>query len=318
MTSLDFEKPIRELERKIDELKELANGGMVDFGDEIKKLERKAKRLQVEIFSDLSPWQMVQLSRHPDRPYFLDYAQLLFTDFVELHGDRRFGEDPSLVGGFARFDGEPVMVIGHQKGRNTNENILRNFGMPRPEGYRKAARLMQVAAQFNRPVFTFVDTPGAYPGIGAEERGQAQAIAESIEVMAALPVPVIVTVIGEGGSGGALAVGVGNRMLMMQYSYYSVISPEACSSILFREPTKAPKAAEALKMSAEDLRGFGVIDEIITEAVGGAHRDPARTAENLGRALRHHLAQLRSLTPEELVDDRYRRFRNMGVFEQVS
>ncbi len=318
MTSLDFEKPIRELERKIDELKELANGGMVDFGDEIKKLERKAKRLQVEIFSDLSPWQIVQLSRHPDRPYFLDYAQLLFTDFVELHGDRRFGEDPSLVAGFARFDGEPVMIIGHQKGRNTNENILRNFGMPRPEGYRKAARLMQVAARFNRPILTFVDTPGAYPGIGAEERGQAQAIAESIEVMAALPVPVIVTIIGEGGSGGALAVGVGNRMLMMQYSYYSVISPEACSSILFREPTKAPKAAEALKMSAQDLRGFGVIDEIVTEAVGGAHRDPARTAENLGRALRQHLGQLRSLSPEELVDDRYRRFRNMGVFELVS
>ncbi len=318
MTSLDFEKPIRELERKIDELKELANGGMVDFGDEIKKLERKAKRLQVEIFSDLTPWQIVQLSRHPDRPYFLDYAQLLLTDFVELHGDRRFGEDPSLVGGFARFDGEPVMVIGHQKGRNTNENILRNFGMPRPEGYRKAARLMQVAARFNRPILTFVDTPGAYPGIGAEERGQAQAIAESIEVMAALPVPVIVTIIGEGGSGGALAIGVGNRMLMLQYGYYSVISPEACSSILFREPTKAPKAAEALKMSADDLRGFGVIDDIVPEAVGGAHRDHARTAENLGRALRQQLAQLRSLTPEELVDDRYRRFRNMGVFERVT
>jgi acetyl-CoA carboxylase carboxyl transferase subunit alpha len=318
VTSLDFEKPIRELERKIDELKELANGGMVDFGDEIKKLERKAKRLQVEIFSDLTPWQIVQLSRHPDRPYFLDYAQLLFTDFVELHGDRRFGEDPSLVAGFARFDGEPVMVIGHQKGRNTNENILRNFGMPRPEGYRKAARLMQVAARFNRPILTFVDTPGAYPGIGAEERGQAQAIAESIEVMAALPVPVIVTIIGEGGSGGALAIGVGNRMLMLQYGYYSVISPEACSSILFREPTKAPKAAEALKMSADDLRGFGVIDDIVPEAVGGAHRDHARTAENLGRALRQQLGQLRSLTPEELVDDRYRRFRNMGVFEHVS
>jgi acetyl-CoA carboxylase carboxyl transferase subunit alpha len=317
LTSLDFEKPIRELERKIDELKQLANGGMVDFGEEIQKLERKAKRLQVEVFSDLTSWQVVQLARHPDRPFFLDYVELLLTDFVELHGDRRFGEDPSLVGGFARFDGEPVMVIGHQKGRNTKENMLRNFGMPRPEGYRKAARLMQVAARFNRPVLTFVDTPGAYPGIGAEERGQAQAIAESIEVMAALPVPVIVTIIGEGGSGGALAVGVGNRMLMMQYSYYSVISPEACSSILFREPTKAPKAAEALKMSAEDLRGFGVIDGIVPEAVGGAHRDPARTAENLGRALRTQLAELRSLSPEELVDDRYRRFRNMGVFERV-
>ncbi|MHB8416941.1 MAG: acetyl-CoA carboxylase carboxyltransferase subunit alpha [Myxococcales bacterium] len=317
MSALDFERPIRELERKIDELKELANGGMVDFGEEIKKLERKAKRLQVEIFSDLTPWQVVQLSRHPERPYFLDYVQLLFTDFIELHGDRCFGEDPSLVGGFARFEGEPVLVLGHQKGRNTKENMLRNFGMPRPEGYRKAMRLMQLAARFNRPILTFIDTPGAYPGIGAEERGQAQAIAESLEVMAALPVPVVVTVIGEGGSGGALAIGVGNRLLMMQYSYYSVISPEACSSILFREPTKAPKAAEALKMSAADLKAFGVIDEIVTEAVGGAHRDPARTAENLGRALRGHLGQLRKLGPEELVEDRYRRFRVMGVFERI-
>ncbi len=317
MSSLDFEKPIRELERKIDELKELASGGMVDFGEEIKKLERKAKRLQVEIFSDLTPWQVVQLSRHPERPYFLDYVQLLFTDFVELHGDRRFAEDPALVGGFARFEGEPVLVLGHQKGRNTKENMLRNFGMPRPEGYRKALRLMQLAAHFNRPILTFIDTPGAYPGIGSEERGQAQAVAECLEVMAALPVPVIATVIGEGGSGGALAIGVGNRILMMQYGYYSVISPEGCSSILFREPTKAPKAAEALKMSAADLKSFGVIDEIVPESVGGAHRDPARTAENLARALRSHLGQLRTLAPDEIIEDRYRRFRVMGVFERI-
>ncbi|HUB08116.1 MAG TPA: acetyl-CoA carboxylase carboxyltransferase subunit alpha [Myxococcales bacterium] len=317
MSSLDFERPIRELERKIDELKELANGGMVDFGEEIKKLERKAKRLQVEIFSDLTPWQIVQLSRHPERPYFLDYVQLLFTDFMELHGDRRFAEDPALVGGFARFEGEPVLVLGHQKGRNTKENMLRNFGMPRPEGYRKALRLMQLAARFNRPILTFIDTPGAYPGIGSEERGQAQAVAECLETMAALPVPVIATVIGEGGSGGALAIGVGNRLLMMQYAYYSVISPEGCSSILFREPTKAPRAAEALKMSAEDLKSFGILDEIVPEAVGGAHRDPARTAENVARALRSHLGQLRKLTADELVDDRYRRFRVMGVFERL-
>jgi acetyl-CoA carboxylase carboxyl transferase subunit alpha len=317
MSSLDFERPIRELERKIDELKELANGGMVDFGEEIKKLERKAKRLQVEIFSDLTPWQIVQLSRHPERPYFLDYVQLLFTDFMELHGDRRFAEDPALVGGFARFEGEPVLVLGHQKGRNTKENMLRNFGMPRPEGYRKALRLMQLAARFNRPILTFIDTPGAYPGIGSEERGQAQAVAECLETMAALPVPVIATVIGEGGSGGALAIGVGNRLLMMQYGYYSVISPEGCSSILFREPTKAPRAAEALKMSADDLKSFGILDEIVPEAVGGAHRDPARTAENLARALRSHLGQLRKLTADELVDDRYRRFRVMGVFERL-
>ncbi|MHB1843766.1 MAG: acetyl-CoA carboxylase carboxyltransferase subunit alpha [Deltaproteobacteria bacterium] len=318
MSVLDFEKPIRELERKIDELKQLALGGMVDFGDEIQKLERKAKRLQVEIFSDLTPWQVVQLSRHPERPYFLDYAALLFTDFVELHGDRRFSDDPSLVCGFARFDGEPVLVLGHQKGRNTKENMLRNFGMPRPEGYRKAMRLMQLAARFQRPILTFIDTPGAYPGIGAEERGQAEAIASCIEAMASLPVPVIATVIGEGGSGGALAIGVGNRILMLQHSTYCVISPEGCSSILYRDPTKASKAAEALKLTAENLKGFGVIDEIVPEAPGGAHRDPARTAENLGRALRTHLGALRALSGDELAKDRYQRFRGMAAFEQVA
>ena len=318
MASLDFEKPIRDLERKIDELKQLASGGMVDFGEEIKKLEKKAKSLQASVFSDLSPWQRVQLSRHPERPYFLDYVQLLFTDFIELHGDRRFGEDPSLVSGFARFEGEPVLVIGHQKGRNTKDNMLRNFGMTRPEGYRKAIRLMGLAARFSRPILAFMDTVGAYPGIGAEERGQAQAIAECLETMAALPVPVICTVIGEGGSGGALAIGVGNRILMLQYSNYSVISPESCSTILYRDPTKAAKAAEALKMTADDLKSFGVIDEIVPEALGGAHRDPARTAENLGRTLRLHLGQLRALSPEELVADRYKRFRAMGVFESAS
>ncbi len=317
MTVLDFEKPIRELERKIDELKELASGEGVDFDEEIRKLERKARRLHVEIFSDLSPWQIVQLARHAERPYVLDYVQFLFTDFAELHGDRRFAEDPALIGGFARFDGEPVLVLGHQKGRNTKENLLRNFGMPRPEGYRKATRLARLAARFGRPVLTFIDTSGAYPGIGSEERGQAQAIAECLETMAGLPVPVIATVIGEGGSGGALAIGVGNRILMLQYAYYSVISPEGCSSILFREPTRAPRAAEALKLTAGDLRGFGVVDEVVLESPGGAHRDPARTAENLGRALRQHLAQLRALSPDELVEDRYRRFRGMGVFEQV-
>ncbi len=318
MTALDFEKPIRELELKIEELKQLASGGMVDFGDEIAKLERKAKRLQVEIFSDLSPWQVVQLSRHPERPYFLDYASLFLTDFLELHGDRRFGEDPSLVCGFARFDGEPVLVMGHQKGRNTKENMLRNFGMPRPEGYRKVIRLAELASRFHRPILTFIDTPGAYPGIGAEERGQAEAIASCLETMAAIPVPVIATVIGEGGSGGALAIGVGNRILMLEHSTYCVISPEGCSSILYRDPTKASKAAEALKLTAKDLEGFGVIDEIVPEAPGGAHRDPARTAENLARALRSHLAELRALSPDEIVADRYRRFRGMGIFEEVA
>jgi len=318
MTSLEFEKPIRELELKIEELRRLAEKGTVDFGEEIDRLERKAKRLQVEIFNDLTPWQVVQLSRHADRPYFLDYLAALFTDFVELHGDRRFGDDPAISAGFARFDGKPVLVIGHQKGRDTKENMQRNFGMPRPEGYRKAMRLMELAARFNRPIFTFIDTPGAYPGIGAEERGQAEAIAESLRVMAELPVPVVVSVIGEGGSGGALAVGVGNRIVMMQYSVYSVISPESCSSILYRDPGKADKTAESLKLTAKDLLGFGVIDEIVPEAQGGAHRDPALTAQNLGAVLRKHLAALEGLSPTQLVEDRYRRFRGIGVFQETA
>jgi acetyl-CoA carboxylase carboxyl transferase subunit alpha len=316
--TLEFEKPIRDLENKIEELKQLANGGLVDFGEEIQKLERKARRLQIEIFSDLTPWQVVQLSRHSERPYFLDYVALLFTDFVELHGDRRFADDQSLVGGLARFDGEPVLVLGHQKGRSTKENMLRNFGMPCPEGYRKAMRLMQLADRFNLPVLTFIDTQGAYPGIGAEERGQAEAIAASLEAMAGLGVPVIATVIGEGGSGGALAIGVGNRILMLQHSIYSVISPESCSSILYRDPSKAEKMAESLKLTAADLKSFGVIDEVVPEAQGGAHRDPARTAENLGRVLRRHLGELRGLASEALVEDRYRRFRSMGVFERTT
>src|SRR5690606_2070389 len=256
------------------------------------------------------------LSRHPKRPYSLDYIQALFTDFVELHGDRRFAEDPAIVSGFARFDGEPVLIIGHQKGRSTKENMQRNFGMPRPEGYRKALRLMEMAARFNRPIFCFIDTPGAYPGIGAEERGQAEAIAYNLEVMARLRVPVISTVIGEGGSGGALAIGVGNRVLMLQYGVYSVISPEACSSILYRDASKAERAADALRLTAPDLAGFGIVDEVVEEAAGGAHRDPQKTAENLGAALRRHLKELKELGPEALVADRYEKFRAMGVFEE--
>lgn len=314
--ALEFERPLLELERRIDELKQLSAGGTADFAEELARLERKAKKLQAEIFSDLSRWQVVQLSRHQSRPYTLDYVEHLFTDWVELHGDRRFADDPAIVGGFARFDGEPVLVIGHQKGRSTKENMLRNFGMPRPEGYRKALRLMQLAERFNRPIFTFIDTPGAYPGIGAEERGQAEAIALNLEVMAGLKVPVISTVIGEGGSGGALAIGVGNRVLMLEYSVYSVISPEACSSILYRDPTKAEKAADALKLTATDLAGFGIVDEVVAEAPGGAHRDPRLTAERLGNALRRHLAELKQLTPEQLVEDRYAKFRALGVFEE--
>src|SRR3954470_11744117 len=241
--ALDFERPLIELEKKIEELKVLSTSGAVDFSSEIAKLEKKAKKLQTEIFSDLSRWQVVQLSRHSARPYFLDYVGYLFTDFFDLSGDRAFGEDLSIVGGFARFDGQPVMLIGHQKGRNTKENMARNFGMPRPEGYRKARRLMELAERFERPIFTFVDTPGAYPGIGAEERGQAEAIAVNLEVMSQLKTPIVSTVIGEGGSGGALAIGVGNRVLMMQNSIYSVISPEGCATILYRDPSKAEKAA---------------------------------------------------------------------------
>jgi acetyl-CoA carboxylase carboxyl transferase subunit alpha len=312
--ALDFERPLIELEKKIEELKALSSGGTADFSSEISKLEKKARKLQTEIFSDLSRWQVVQLSRHAARPYFLDYIQLLFTDFFEMCGDRHFGEDPSIVGGFARLDGKPVMVIGHQKGRSTKENMARNFGMPRPEGYRKARRLMELAERFEKPILTFVDTPGAYPGIGAEERGQAEAIAVNLEVMSRLKVPIISAVIGEGGSGGALAIGVGNRVLMLQNSVYSVISPEGCASILFRDSTQADKAADALKLTAKDLLGLKVIDEVVPEPPGGAHRDPAKAAENLGKALRKHLSELAELSPEELVKDRYKKFRALGVF----
>ena len=310
--ALDFERPLLELERKIDELKSLS--ATADFTAEIQKLEKKARRLQSEIFSDLSRWQVTQLSRHPQRPYFLDYVQLLFTDFFELAGDRSYGEDPSIVGGWARLDGRPVMLLGHQKGRNTKENMLRNFGMPRPEGYRKARRLMELADRFGRPVLTFVDTPGAYPGIGAEERGQAEAIAVNLEVMSRLQVPIVSVVIGEGGSGGALAIAVANRVLMLENSIYSVISPESCSSILYRDTTKAEKAAEALKLTARDLLELEVVDELVPEPEGGAHRDPARAAESVGRVLRKHLHALLALDGHALVEDRYRKFRAMGPF----
>lgn len=312
--ALDFERPLIELEKKIEELKVLSTSGSVDFSSEISKLEKKAKKLQTEIFSDLSRWQVVQLSRHNARPYFLDYVQFLFTDFFEMCGDRHFGEDPSIVGGFARFDGKTVMLIGHQKGRNTKENMARNFGMPRPEGYRKARRLMELAERMEKPILTFVDTPGAYPGIGAEERGQAEAIAMNLEVMSRLRVPIISTVVGEGGSGGALAIGVGNRVLMFQNSVYSVISPEGCASILFRDATKADKAADAMRPTAPDLLEMKIIDEVIPEPPGGAHRDPAKAAEALGKTLRKHLGQLAELSPDALVRDRYDKFRALGMF----
>jgi len=310
----EFEKPLAALESKIEELKQLSGGAGVDFSDEIVKLERKAKKLQTEIFRDLTRWQVVQMARHPNRPYTLDYLQAIFTDWMELEGDRRFGADHAIVAGLARFEGEPVVVVGEQKGRGTKENMLRNFGMPRPEGYRKARRLYDLADRFRRPLITFIDTPGAYPGIGAEERGQAEAIAVNLEVMSSLGVPSISIVIGEGGSGGALALGVTNKILMLEYSTYSVISPESCSSILYRDASKAQKSAENLKLTARDLAGFGIVDELIKEAPGGAHRDPKLTAENLAGAIRRQLADLRQLTPEQLVRQRYQKFRAMGVF----
>jgi acetyl-CoA carboxylase carboxyl transferase subunit alpha len=322
--ALDFEKPLLDLEQKLSALRRhiaSAPGGEPDGGAleaEIRRLEKRCGKLQQEIFGDLTRWQVVQLSRHPNRPYTLDYLQLLFTDFVELKGDRAFADDPALVGGLARFDGEPVMVLGQQKGRSTKENILRSFGMARPEGYRKALRLMKLAERFGRPLIAFIDTPGAYPGIDAEERGQAEAIAVCIEEMAALRVPVISLVIGEGGSGGALAIGVANRLLMLQYSWYSVISPESCAAILYRDSTKGDKAAEALKLTARDAFELGVVDELVEESPGGAHRDPAATAENIRLALRKHLRELRPMNEDQIVEDRYKRFRKLGPITEPS
>ncbi len=313
---LDFERPILELEKRIESLR-AAGQGRADVLAQIQKLEQKARRLEQEIFNDLTRWQIVQLSRHSSRPGFLEYVSAISEDYVELSGDRAFAEDRSLVGGFARFDGRPVLMLGHQKGKGTKENMVRNFGMPRPEGYRKARRLMGLAARFNRPIVAFIDTPGAYPGIGAEERGQAEAIASNLEYMAQLPVPVVAVVIGEGGSGGALAIGVANRVLMLQNAIYSVISPEACSSILYRDANKASKAAEALKLTARDLLGLGVIDEIVPEPVGGAHRDRTAAAASLAKALRKQLMGLLAMSGPELISARYQKFRAMGQFREL-
>jgi len=315
--ALEFEKPLLELEQKLAELKRhaatgTASGDADALDGEIRRLERRCGKLQQEIFAELTRWQVVQLSRHPNRPYMLDYVQRLFTDWIELHGDRSFADDQALVAGLARFDGEPVLLLGQQKGRSTKENLLRSFGMPRPEGYRKALRLMKLAERFDRPVIAFIDTPGAYPGIDAEERGQAEAIAVCLEQMAALQVPSISVVIGEGGSGGALAIGVCNRLLMLQYSWYSVISPESCAAILYRDSSKGQKAAEALKLTARDAYELGIVDELVEESAGGAHRDPDATAENLRNALRRHLRELRVLGPDQIVEDRYRKFRKLG------
>lgn len=313
---LDFEKPLVDLKLKIRELREYSTDN-VDFSGEIVKLEKKAEKLGNDIFSNLNRWQRTQLARHQNRPYTLDYIDMVFTDWFEVHGDRNFRDDPALVCGFARFNDEPCAVIGHQKGRGTKEKVYRNFGMPNPEGYRKAIRVMQMAEQFGLPIFTFVDTPGAFPGIGAEERGQAEAIARNLREMAALKVPVIVTVTGEGGSGGALAIAVGNKVMMLEYSVYAVISPEGCAAILWNDGAKGPQAAEALKLTAKDVNELGcVIDDVIPEPAGGAHNDPQLAAENLKEYLQKHLDELNKLSGDELVEQRYQKFRAMTIIEE--
>ena len=312
--ALEFERPLLELENRIAELR--ASDDAQDARDEIGRLEERLKRLRQKVYGSLTPWQRAQLARHPKRPHTLDLFRLLLEDFIELHGDRVFGDDKAIVGGLARFEGDPVVAIGHQKGRDTRENIARNFGMPHPEGYRKALRLMELGAKFRKPIITFIDTPGAYPGLGAEERGQAEAIARNLREMAGLGTPIVCVVTGEGGSGGALAIGVANRVLMLEHAIYSVISPEGCAAILWGEATKAPEAAELMRITAPDLLKLGVIDGIVPEPTGGAHRNWEETAENLRGPLRDALWELRSRTPEELVAERYEKFRKIGVFEE--
>ncbi|MEN3800140.1 acetyl-CoA carboxylase carboxyl transferase subunit alpha [Aeromonas veronii] len=310
---LDFEQPIAELQAQIDELKHVSEGNhAVDLKDEIRRLEKKNEELTKKIFGDLGAWQVSQMARHPQRPYTFDYIEHIFTDFDELAGDRAYADDKAIVGGIARLDGEPVMVIGHQKGRETKEKIKRNFGMPRPEGYRKALRLMEMAERFKMPIITFIDTPGAYPGVGAEERGQSEAIARNLKVMAGLTVPVVCTVIGEGGSGGALAIGVGDRVNMLQYSTYSVISPEGCASILWKSADKASVAADAMGITAQRLKELKLIDSIVEEPLGGAHRDVAKMAKNLKARIKQDLDALRPLDSEQLLEQRYQRLLGYG------
>lgn len=311
---LDFELPIAELEAKIEELKNVGRGGELDLSleEEVSRLKDKSVELTNKIFSDLGPWQVSQFARHPLRPYTKDYIERIFTEFDELAGDRAFANDPAIVGGVARLDGEPVMVIGQQKGRDTAEKIKRNFGMPKPEGYRKALRLMEMAERFNMPIITFIDTPGAYPGVGAEERGQSEAIAKNLKVMAGLKVPVICTVIGEGGSGGALAIGVGDRVNMLQYSTYSVISPEGCASILWKSAEKAPLAAEAMGVSADRVKSLDLINSIVEEPLGGAHRNYDAMAKSLKAQIKRDLGDLKALSLEEMLEQRYERLMSFG------
>jgi acetyl-CoA carboxylase carboxyl transferase subunit alpha len=314
MNFLDFEQPIAELEAKIDELKFVSSDAEVNIGEEIARLRAKSRTLTTSIFSNLSQWQIAQLARHPQRPYTLDYISAVLTDFQELHGDRMYADDYAIVGGPARLNGKPVMIIGHQKGRDTKERVRRNYGMPKPEGYRKALRLMKMAERFQMPLITFIDTAGAYPGVGAEERGQSEAIARNLFEMAKLRIPVISVVIGEGGSGGALAIGVCDRLLMLQYSIYSVISPEGCAGILWRSADKKDLAAEAMGVSAERIAKLGVVDEVIKEPLGGAHRDPQAMAESVRNSITRHLDELQSKSIEQLMETRAQRLRNYGVY----
>jgi acetyl-CoA carboxylase carboxyl transferase subunit alpha len=317
VTFLDFEQSVSELENKIEQLRYVQDDSALDISDEIGRLQKKSQSLTKDIYAKLTPWQISQVSRHPQRPYTLDYIQHLFTDFEELHGDRNYADDPAIVGGLARFNGQSVMIIGHQKGRDTKERQYRNFGMPRPEGYRKAMRLMRLAEKFGIPIMTFIDTPGAYPGVGAEERGQSEAIGKNLYVMAELKVPIICTIIGEGGSGGALAIAVGDAMLMLQYATYSVISPEGCASILWKSADKASDAAETLGITATRLKTLGLVDKIISEPLGGAHRDYPAMMQSLKKALQDALKQVQSQTTDEMLQARFSRLMSYGKFKEI-
>ena len=314
---LEFEKPIADLEKKIEELTLFTSNGNIDLEEEILKLQKKSDQLLAEIYSRLSPWQKVQISRHPNRPYTLDYIEAMLTDFTEMHGDRSFADDPAIVCGMAKLDGMPVVIIGHQKGRTIKERVFRNFGQPNPEGYRKALRLMRFAEKFKKPIITFIDTQGAYPGIGAEERGQGESIARNLYVMSLLKVPILAVVIGEGGSGGALALGVADRVLMLEHATYSVISPEGCAAILWNNGAKASEAAELLKITAQDLFHMKVIDEVVEEPIGGAHRDARRAAELLKEAIMRNLAEIKNISLDELMKLRYEKFRKLGIYDQL-
>jgi acetyl-CoA carboxylase carboxyl transferase subunit alpha len=314
---LDFEQPIAELEAKIDELRYVGDDSEVNINDEVARLKGKSESLTTSIFSKLSPWQIARVARHESRPYSQDYLDLIAPDFQELHGDRMYADDPAIIGGVARIDGRAVMFIGHQKGRDTKERVRRNYGMPKPEGYRKAQRLMRMAEKFSLPVVTFIDTPGAYPGVGAEERGQSEAIASSLYLMAGLKTPILSVVIGEGGSGGALAIGVGDKLLMLQYSIYSVISPEGCATILWKSAEKAEAAAEAMRITAPQLSEFGLVDEVLAEPLGGAHRDPKAMAEVIRNAISQSLDELSSMSIEQLLEKRQKRLAGFGQFKEA-